>query len=141
MGGLYHCIFACTQLGNSTGGRTATVPGPLLLTGGPERYEAVLHDNYLLFLCVRRNICTGLDQINVSECCTWRDKLGMERGACSGVMGVNPVFAAAAIKSGLGMGGEEGRNKRGETVKEKSSQQNRRQHYKATSTALSRVLI
>ena len=43
VGSLYHCIVACTHLGNDTGHRTATLEAPLLLTSGPARYEAMLY--------------------------------------------------------------------------------------------------
>ena len=43
MGSLYHCIVACTHLGNSTCPRTVTMVAPLLLNSGLGRYEAVLH--------------------------------------------------------------------------------------------------
>ena len=43
MGGSYHYIVACGQLGNGTGRRTATLMALLLLTSGPVRYEAELH--------------------------------------------------------------------------------------------------
>ena len=38
---LYSALDA--YLGNGTSHRTATMTAPLLLTSGPERYEAVLH--------------------------------------------------------------------------------------------------
>ena len=43
MTGSYHCIVACTHLGNGTGRRTVTLAVPLALTSGPVRYEAVLY--------------------------------------------------------------------------------------------------
>ena len=44
-------------------------------------------------------------------------------------MGVNPVFGTAATKSGLGKGGEEGRDKRERhRQRKKSSQQERGPH-------------
>ena len=44
MGTLCHCIeLLGTQLGNSTGHRTATMAAPLLLTSGPVWYEAPIH--------------------------------------------------------------------------------------------------
>ena len=51
---LYRCIFACAYLGNGTGRRTVTMVEPLLLTSGPEKYEAGLHSNFffILLLCV-----------------------------------------------------------------------------------------
>ena len=53
MDGLYHCVVACAHLGNSTGHRTVTPAPPLLLTNGPVRYEAVLHNNSFVFACVK----------------------------------------------------------------------------------------
>ena len=41
MASSYHCIVACTHLGNGTDRRTVTMVAPLLLTSGPMRYEAV----------------------------------------------------------------------------------------------------
>ena len=43
MGSLYHCIVACTDLGNSTGHRTVTLAALLLLISGLVWYEALLH--------------------------------------------------------------------------------------------------
>ena len=58
MGGSHRCIVACTYLGNGTGHRTATMAAPLLLTSGPARYEAVLHNNLFSIVCVFE----GMDQ-------------------------------------------------------------------------------
>ena len=44
IGGSHCCIVACTHLGNGIGCRTVTLVAPLLLTGGPVRYEAPLHN-------------------------------------------------------------------------------------------------
>ena len=53
------------------------------LASGPAKYEARLHSN---FVCVTEGmyagIGSGLNQINVSLCCMWRDKRGMWRGSC-----------------------------------------------------------
>ena len=43
MGGSYRCIVPYTHLGNGTGRLTVTLVAPLLFTGDPMRYEAVLH--------------------------------------------------------------------------------------------------
>ena len=53
MGGLYHCIVACTHLGNST----ATLVAPLFHCG-PAKYEAGLHNKKIkrflsIFVCVK----------------------------------------------------------------------------------------
>ena len=40
----YDCIVACTHLGNGKDSTTVTLAALLLLTSGPVRYEAVLHN-------------------------------------------------------------------------------------------------
>ena len=57
MGGLYCCIVACTHLGSGTGHITVTIVAPLLLTSGLMRYEAVLHSNLLVFVCMFISVC------------------------------------------------------------------------------------
>ena len=52
IGALQRCIVACIHLGNRTGGKTATIAAPLLLPGGPVRYEAGLHNIIVVFVCV-----------------------------------------------------------------------------------------
>ena len=52
---------------------------------GPARYEAVLHNNLLVFVCgfvCAKDVCrgqSGLNLINGSLYCMWRDKRGMWR--------------------------------------------------------------
>ena len=109
---VYVCLsvcVVCTYLGNGKGCRTVTITATLLLTNGPVRYETVLHNNLLVFVCVcvRRDVCrgrSGLNQINVRLCCTWRDKPGMWRGCMQWCSGSEPSFVAEATKSVLGRG-------------------------------------
>ena len=51
----YHYIVASAQVRNGIGHRTAIMAVPLLLTSGPVRYEAVLHNVLLLCVCMGRD--------------------------------------------------------------------------------------
>ena len=52
-------MVACTYLQNGTGRRSVTMAAPLLLTSGPAMYEAVLHNNSLVFVCACKEMYAG----------------------------------------------------------------------------------
>ena len=90
--GSYHCIVACALLGKGTDHRTATMAAPQLLTSGPAMYEEELHRNLLKYFCacMQRDVCrerSGLNQINVSLCCIWREKSLYVEGVLRGELG------------------------------------------------------
>ena len=64
MGGLCHSIIVCAHLENDTGRRCATIVAPLLLISGLARYEAVIHNIVLIFLCVYAKGCMGGDGLD-----------------------------------------------------------------------------
>ena len=59
MSGLYHCTVAYAHLGNGIGRKTLTMAALLPLTGSPVRYEAVLHNNLLVFVSVCEGVYAG----------------------------------------------------------------------------------